>query len=64
MRTQTDGATDGAGDVAGGIFGFEDLRSAHVADAVAEEGRGGDDGFFGAAGNVGWDFAERGGKEG
>lgn len=58
LGSQADARTDGAGDVAGGVGGFEDLAAAHVADAVADEGRGGDNGFLCAAGDVGGDCAK------
>lgn len=55
LHPQTNTRARGAEDIPGGVLALEDLRPAHIADAVAEEGGGGDEGFLGAAGDVGRD---------
>lgn len=60
LESETCARPDCPRHVARCVVGFEDLRAAHVSYAVADEGGGGDDGFFGAAGDVGGDCCEGG----
>ena len=55
LHAQTNTRARRAGNIPGSVFALEDLRATHIADAVAEEGGGGDEGFLGAAGDVGRD---------
>lgn len=55
LGAQRDRRADGARDVSRRVRRLEDLRAAHVTDAVAQERGRRDDGLLGAAGHVGRD---------